>query len=406
MRWYASSGSWSDTTTNQLVGLTIQNGNSTNSDYAGGLTVYNSRVLKVSHVRFKDNENSQGSGGAIRTRSSSYVELSHVDLYNNSANQAGAIYADHTRSRYFDLDVKGNSSTGSTVSAIYVYYSYEFISDNIQVRNNSNLAQDYTIYLGLNYIDSDAVIRNWSVTGNSARAKMFWVSQPKSDQKLYIENCLIAGNTTERGAPGLRIANTRNEVVISNTTIANNSNSAAYASKLSAAPLSFRDLYDTPTISILNSIIERTTSQKTIAERYDNGVDLYIENSFIDGGSTAIEVGATNSTLTFGTTNLTSGLYFTDAANGDYSLSNVSTLLGAGASSATVGGISITAPTTDLYGNPRPNPAGTTTVGLNSLNAGVGFWLALADNVVVTPTLNLSDLTNTLSIGMGISVKL
>ena len=49
---------------------------------------------------------------------------------------------------------------------------------------------------------------------------------------------------------------------------------------------------------------------------------------------------------------------------------------------------------------------GTTTVGLNSLNAGLGFWLALADNVVVTPTLNLSDLSNTLSIGMGISVKL
>ncbi len=48
---------------------------------------------------------------------------------------------------------------------------------------------------------------------------------------------------------------------------------------------------------------------------------------------------------------------------------------------------------------------GTTTIGLNSLNAGVGFWLALADNVVVTPTLNLSDLTNTLSISMGISVK-
>ena len=29
--------SWSDTATNQLVGLTIQNGNSTNSSYAGGL---------------------------------------------------------------------------------------------------------------------------------------------------------------------------------------------------------------------------------------------------------------------------------------------------------------------------------------------------------------------------------
>lgn len=51
---------------------------------------------------------------------------------------------------------------------------------------------------------------------------------------------------------------------------------------------------------------------------------------------------------------------------------------------------------------------GTTEVGLNSLNAGVGYWYALGENVVVAPTLNLSDLTNNLGIGlgMGISVKL
>jgi hypothetical protein len=52
---------------------------------------------------------------------------------------------------------------------------------------------------------------------------------------------------------------------------------------------------------------------------------------------------------------------------------------------------------------------GTTTVGLNSLNAGVGYWYALGDgDVVVAPMLNLSNLTNDLGIGlgMGISVKL
>jgi hypothetical protein len=52
---------------------------------------------------------------------------------------------------------------------------------------------------------------------------------------------------------------------------------------------------------------------------------------------------------------------------------------------------------------------GTTTVGLNSLNAGVGYWYALGGgDVVVAPMLNLSNLTNDLGIGlgMGISVKL
>ena len=49
-----------------------------------------------------------------------------------------------------------------------------------------------------------------------------------------------------------------------------------------------------------------------------------------------------------------------------------------------------------------------TSAGLNSLNAGVGYWYALRENVIVAPMLNLSDITNSLGInlGMGISVKL
>ena len=56
---------------------------------------------------------------------------------------------------------------------------------------------------------------------------------------------------------------------------------------------------------------------------------------------------------------MSSAPYFTSVANGDYSLSAVSPLIGAGATTATVGGVALTAPTTDLYGNPRPNPSGT-----------------------------------------------
>ena len=48
----------------------------------------------------------------------------------------------------------------------------------------------------------------------------------------------------------------------------------------------------------------------------------------------------------------------------------------------------------------------TTTVGLNSLNAGVGYWYALGDNVVVAPMLNLSNLTNDLGIGLGMGISI
>ncbi|MEC8458193.1 MAG: hypothetical protein VXY91_02140 [Bacteroidota bacterium] len=51
---------------------------------------------------------------------------------------------------------------------------------------------------------------------------------------------------------------------------------------------------------------------------------------------------------------------------------------------------------------------GNTSVGLNALNAGVGYWYSLSDNVVVAPMVNLNNVTNSLSIGagMGITVKL
>ena len=48
----------------------------------------------------------------------------------------------------------------------------------------------------------------------------------------------------------------------------------------------------------------------------------------------------------------------------------------------------------------------TTTVGLNSLNAGVGYWYVLGDNVVVAPMLNLSNLTNDLGIGLGMGISI
>ena len=48
------------------------------------------------------------------------------------------------------------------------------------------------------------------------------------------------------------------------------------------------------------------------------------------------------------------------------------------------------------------------TLGLNSLNAGVGYWYALNDHVVLTPMLNLNNLTDELAIGLsaGVTFKL
>ena len=59
---------------------------------------------------------------------------------------------------------------------------------------------------------------------------------------------------------------------------------------------------------------------------------INVDNSYIEGGTSSIDLGSVG-TKNYGTTNISSGLYFVDAANGDYSLSPVSTLLGSGMTS-------------------------------------------------------------------------
>ena len=356
MQWDANSGSWSDTTESQLVGLTIQNGFSTDIEFAGGLTVYYDNVLKVNHVRFKNNQSSN-TGGAMYARQSSYLEVANSQFSGNHANTGAAIYSSYSRSRLLNLKIF-NNTVSSNSAAMNIDGAYDFYSDGINVFGHQNAQHDYVVYMNLNNLNEDAVLRNWVIKNNSAHSKILSIYQQGSDDELLIENCLIANNTAQKGGPALQLRDIRNKVIISNTTISDNI-SVTEPQKLSAAMIAIRSPQNSPKVFINNSIIQNTSSTYTVANRWDDNLDLYIENSFVDGGSAKVEVGSSNGTLSYGTTNLTSGLYFTDAANGDYSLSSVSTLLGAGASTATVGGVSITAPTTDLYGNPRPNPSGT-----------------------------------------------
>ncbi len=50
------------------------------------------------------------------------------------------------------------------------------------------------------------------------------------------------------------------------------------------------------------------------------------------------------------------------------------------------------------------NPGGTS-VDLHSLNAGIGYWYSLSDNVVVSPMLQLNDLSGDLGIGTVVSFQ-
>lgn len=63
-----------------------------------------------------------------------------------------------------------------------------------------------------------------------------------------------------------------------------------------------------------------------------------------------------------------------------------------------------------IYANVNANvlsiAGGATTVGLNSLNLGVGYWYSLSDNVVASPMFNLNDVTGSLGTGASISFQI
>ena len=65
------------------------------------------------------------------------------------------------------------------------------------------------------------------------------------------------------------------------------------------------------------------------------------------------------STVIWGDGNVDTDPLFVDADNGDYHLSDLSPVISAAASDVTIDGVIYTAPTTDMEGNPRPNPSGT-----------------------------------------------
>ena len=362
IRWSAGSGNWSDTTSNQLVGLTIKNGNSGEYNYSGGLSVWNSNVVKVSHVVFENNKSSVHHGGGMYTHSDSYVELNNVLFKENSADGGGAIMSQNSRMRWLDVEFDNNLSTNQDGMAIWLDNSYTFYSDGVYVHDHdesqvTNAGIREVIRMNMWDNSEDIIMKNWRVQNNSVEARVFSISQQNASRKLLIENALITDNNTRYGGPGLLIRDCRNALSIVNSTIANNQ-SAERSNNTGAAAVVIKNAQSNLEVNILNSIVDRATSAYSVAENGGNGFNLNIENSYVSGGLNKVETSA-SSTLSYASTNVSSGLYFTDDANGDYSLNSVSTLLGAGVSTASVGGTQLTAPAFDLYENPRPNPAGT-----------------------------------------------
>jgi len=165
-----------------------------------------------------------------------------------------------------------------------------------------------------------------------------------------VANCLYASNIAGAGSSGATGSSNDANINYINCTFAGNSAQTGGALGLRGAVTS----------NVINSIFwgnsPNQISLTTLADT--TPCQLYLNYCNIQDGLDSIAID-TISVVHWGEGNINAQPMFEDTLNGDFSLSNVSPCIGVGIDTIQVMDTWYTCPEIDLFGNPRPNPAGT-----------------------------------------------
>jgi len=214
---------------------------------------------------------------------------------------------------------------------------------NLIIENNQSDNGGGFFNFGGSTICKDLIIRN----NNGFNGGSALIIKGNNTQ---IENALIVNNGWQSNTEG-GVINIQSDGILNNITLANNNGRPLWTP------------YHGPTFVMMNSIIDypENGGQPCYLEpQWENASYSFI-NCQIKGGMTLENFyDDPEYELTLVTENIyTLDPAFADTSNGDYSLSNHSPMIGAGASSITIGGITYDVPTTDVLGVDRPSPSGT-----------------------------------------------
>lgn len=347
-------GNWADTTYSQIVGFTIQNGSTSLGERAGAISVKNERDLAIKNMRFlnnvsstggavwtedwsrvailesyfEGNEASSGDGGAVLFRDNSYVIMNNCTFVNNTALYSGG----------------GVSMNG--VRQLIQFDGNTFIG-NRSIQNNAG-----SLFIGLWNSQSEVTINDLIVKETVSGFAPVFV---RSSEGYWVtfNNALIVDNVSQ-SVGALEVRDGTTKVALVNSTIANNTVTDYNSSTIGSSWGSSR-------IFVFNSIVDKANTEYVFSKNSCDAITMNVKNSYVsDGSNYYYDNSCSVSSFAYdATTCLSTGLYFNDADNGDYSIQNISTVLGAGANSALNSGKTFSSPSTDLYGNPRPSPTGT-----------------------------------------------
>lgn len=318
-----------ETSDSVVEGFTIRNGYSPSG---GGITCYSSSPTITNNIITK-NSASYGRGGGIYCGYSSSPTINNNTITENSAlyNDGGGIYCGNSSSP----TINNNTVTGNSArigGGIHCNKSSPAIVNNTIIGNSAEW-NGGGIYC--NY-DSSPAIANNTITGNSARTGGGIYC--KQNSFPTIANNAIAGNSAELSGGGIYCH--ESSPTITNTTVTENS------AELSGGGIY---CYESSAPAMTNTILWDNSPQEIYfsADGFPNTVTS--SYSDVEGGQAEIATND-NGTIDWREGNIDVDPLFVDATNGNYHLSDLSPCISAGTSNG--------APSTDIEGNPRPDPHG------------------------------------------------
>ena len=244
-------------------------------------------------------------GGGIFCKDSSPT-LTHLKVVDNEAAQeGGGLYFVHCSPIIKDSMVSNNSALGGGG----IRYSYGSVNiENLVVSHNRSTSDGAGA--GLQLYHSDGIIKNTLIADNSGGAKSGGV-QLDGCSPTFI-NVTIVGNWTAGNGGGLNVS---------------------YMSQ--------------PTL--VNSIVWGNSPEQIYFDTDWFGMAITIQYSDLQGGKDGIVTNGLGP-VNWGAGNLDVSPRFVNALLGNYHLKDDSPCIGAGSAAG--------APTTDIEGNPRPAPPG------------------------------------------------
>jgi len=253
--------------------------------------------------------NELGSVVTFENKETSSAILSGFTIQNGSASKGGGIFCDNSSPTLTNVTVSGNTATDG--GGIYSANSSPTITSTEVTDNYGGWGGGFCILFGS------------ALTGGNPT----------------ISNTLVAKNHGKYHGGGLYIDETK--VSLTNVSITENTSNEMQGAGIHARNRS--------NIELVNVIHWNNEPSSIVFQEDGFKSEISISNSDIESGQSGVTTNS-NADITWADGNIDADPMFVDTANDDYHLSNYSPSIGAGTSSG--------APSTDLDGNPRPNPAG------------------------------------------------